>query len=72
MAESFVDITYSRDGGRNQSNVKRRSLGETGDFLKTVTVNRCGQSEQFVFTVRVTDPVKADLVACSVKVETER
>lgn len=69
---SFVDIRYSRDGGRNWSNWKQRSLGEAGDFMKRVRLYRLGRGRQWVFDVRVTDPVRADLIAGSIQVEQEQ
>ncbi len=65
----FVDIRYSKDGGRNWSNWKQRSLGEVGDFLKRIRVRRMGQGIHWVFDVRVTDPVRADFIAASVQTE---
>jgi hypothetical protein len=70
-SEAFVDIRYSKDGGRNWSHWKRRSLGEVGDFMKRVRVNRLGRGRQWVFDIRVTDDCRADLLAASVKVEGE-
>ncbi len=67
--DRLVDIRYSKDGGRNPSNWKQRSLGEVGDFLKRVRVRRVGQGIHWVFDVRVTDPIRADLIAVSVQTE---
>ena len=69
---SSVDFRYSKDGGRNWSNWRTRSLGELGDFQKRVQFNRLGQGRQWVFEVRVTDPVKRDLLAASYRLEPER
>ena len=68
---STVDIRYSKNGGRTWSNWKQRDLGETGDFLKRIAVRRLGSGRQWVFETRVTDDVRADLIACSVQVEGE-
>ncbi len=69
---STVDVRYSKDGGRNWSNWKARDLGEVGDFCKPAKLTRLGQGRQWVFEIRVTDPVRADLIACSVQLEGER
>lgn len=68
---SNVDFRYSKDGGRNWSHWRTRSLGELGDFQKRVQFNRLGQGRQWVFEVRVTDPVKRDLLAASYRPEGE-
>lgn len=64
-----IDIRYSKDGGRNWSDWSRHDLGDTGDFTKRVTRRRLGRGRQWVFQVRVTDPVKADILAASIKLE---
>lgn len=60
---------YSKDGTRNWSGWKPRSLGAVGDFMGKPTLRRLGKGEQWVFEVRVTDDVRADLFACGVQVE---
>lgn len=66
-----IEVCYSKDGGRNWSDWKQRSLGEVGDFMKRVKVNRLGQGRQWVFSIRVTDPVRADLIAAAMQIEGE-
>lgn len=66
---SYVDIRYSKDGGHNWSDWRRIPLGETGDFVKRVETRRLGQGRQWVFDVRITDPVRTDIIAASIKVE---
>ena len=66
-----IDFRYSKDGGRNWSDWKQRSLGDVGDFVKRVTFRRLGQGRQWVFDIRVTDPVRADLIAASLQIEGE-
>lgn len=67
-----VDFRYSKDGGHNWSNWRQCSLGNTGDFVKRVEMRRFGQGRQWVFDIRVTDPVKADLMGASTMVEGAR
>lgn len=66
---THIDIRYSRDGGHNWSNWRKMPMGETGDFVKRVHMRRFGRGRQFVFDVRVTDPVRADIMAASVLLE---
>lgn len=68
---STVRIRYSRDGGRNYSDWRERSLGEVGEFMKKVEVSRLGQGTDWVFEIAISDPVRADLMAASVQIEGE-
>lgn len=69
MTECFVDFRYSKDGGHNWSDWRRLSLGSTGRFVKRVETRRLGRGRQWVFAIRVTDPVKADIIAASIQAE---
>lgn len=67
--KASIDIRYSKDGGRNWSDWRRLDLGNTGDFVHRVTMRRLGRGRQWVFQVRVTDPVKADILGASIQLE---
>lgn len=62
-----VQIRYSKDGGNNWSAWVERDLGEVGEFQKRIRRYRLGQGRQWVFDIRVTSPVRADLIAMSVQ-----
>lgn len=62
-----VQFRYSKDGGHNWSGWVTRSLGEVGEFQKRVRAYRFGQGRQWVFDIKVTSPVKADLIAMSIQ-----
>lgn len=66
---NYIDLRYSKDGGHNWSDWRRLELGDTGDFVKRIETRRIGRGRQFVFEVRVTDPVKADILAASLQIE---
>lgn len=66
---SSIDVRYSKDGGRNWSDWRKLDMGSTGDFVKTLRMNRLGMGRQWVFDIRVTDPVRADLMAASIMPE---
>lgn len=66
---SSIDVRYSKDGGRNFSDWRKLDMGATGDFVKPLRLNRLGMGRQWVFDIRVTDPVRADLMAASVQAE---
>lgn len=63
---SSIDLRYSKDGGRNWSDWRKLDMGETGDFVKRLQARRLGRGFQWVFDIRVTDPVRADLIAGSI------
>lgn len=67
MTDRKVLLRYSKDGGHNWSGWVERSLGEVGEFQKRVRRYRMGQGRQWVFDVRVTSPVQADLIAASIQ-----
>lgn len=60
-----VDFRYSKDGGNNWSDWRQCDMGEVGDFVKRIEMRRFGQGRQWVFDIRVTDPVKACLMGAS-------
>jgi hypothetical protein len=60
-----MDVRYSRDGGRNWSDWRKLSMGATGDFVQRLQMRRFGRGRQWVFDVRITDPVRADIMAAS-------
>ena len=69
MSDRTVQIRYSKDGGRNWSAWRNRSLGELGEFQKRVITRRLGIGRQWVFEWKVTSPVRADMIAASLQVE---
>lgn len=69
MLDRTVQIRYSKDGGHNWSHWRDRSLGEIGEFQKRVQLLRLGQGREWVFHIKVTDPVSADLLECSINME---
>lgn len=66
---STVDFRYSKDGGHNWSAWRQKDLGETGSFVKRIEMWQFGQAQQWVFDIRVTDDVKADLLGAVTQLE---
>jgi len=62
---SSIDIRYSEDGGNNWSDWRKIDMGDTGDFMKRLQMRRFGRGRQWVFDFRITDPVRADILAAS-------
>lgn len=65
----IVRFRYSKDGGNNWSDFRDASLGEVGEFVRDIEWNRLGRGRQWVFDISNTSPVRADLLAASVKLE---
>lgn len=59
MTDRKVTFRTSKDGGRNWSSGKERSLGELGEYRKRVVLHRQGQARTFVLSFRVSSPIKA-------------
>lgn len=67
--DHFVEVRYSKDGGRNWSNWKRRSIGQIGQYQQRVKLMRLGVSRQWVFDIKVSSPRKRDLLGAVVTAE---
>lgn len=68
-ADHKLMFNYSNDGGRNWSNIRERSIGAIGDYLKRVKLFRLGAHRQFVGKIRISSPVKADLLGAVAQVQ---
>jgi|LNAP01.1.fsa_nt_gb hypothetical protein len=67
--DHFVEVSYSKDGGHNWSNKKRRSIGQIGQYEQRVKLMRMGRGRQWVFKITVSSPRKRDLLGAVVTVE---
>ncbi|QTX28706.1 hypothetical protein C5H23_11325 [Xylella fastidiosa] len=65
-----VLLRYSKDGGCNWSAWVARDLGDIGVYQKRVRRYRLGQGRRWVFDIRITDPVVANLLAMSLQAAT--
>lgn len=59
----MVDLRYSDDGGNTFTNFRQASLGAKGQYGKRVRFHGLGRAIQRVFHVRVSDPVRRDLIS---------
>lgn len=62
-----IMLQISRNQGRTYGNELWRPLGKKGEYLARPFWNRLGRGRDFVFRIRVTDPVKFALSAANVK-----
>ncbi len=67
--DHHVLVRYSKDGGRNWSNWKKRSLGAIGEYQQRVRFTRLGEGYRFVFQIQISSPVKRDLLGASLRIE---
>lgn len=65
----MIDFRYSKDGGRNWSEWRHLSMGSVGDFNQRLTARRIGRGIRWVFDIKITDPVRADIIGASAQVE---
>lgn len=65
----YVDLRYSKDGGHNWSDWRKLSIGEVGYFKRQVETRAFGQGVDWVFDIRITDPVKCDIMAAQIMAE---
>ena len=61
-------LEFSKDGGKTWSNTKFARIGRMGEYLTRVKWNRLGVARQFIFRVRVSDPVPIDVGGAFIEV----
>jgi hypothetical protein len=66
-----VMIQISRDGGETWGAERWCSLGQVGKYMQRVAVRRCGSGRDFVFRIRISDPVKRVLAGLSIRASAE-
>jgi hypothetical protein len=53
-----ITLDVSKDNGRTWSNPRLLSVGAVGKYMTRVIARRFGSARDFVFRIRMTDPVK--------------
>lgn len=66
-SDPLVMISVSRDGGRTWGAEQQISIGAIGEYTKPVSIRRLGTARDFVFKLRITDPVKRVLTGLAVR-----
>ena len=61
-----AELRYSIDGGKTWSDPLLASMGRIGDYKAELRYPRLGQSDDWVFELMVSDPVKRNLVGAYV------
>jgi hypothetical protein len=70
-ADPMVEFSYSDNFGRTWENFRAESLGKTGEYGKRIRFTGLGSSRNRQGWVRVSDPVKRDLIACTADLESQ-
>jgi len=60
--DHILRLRYSKDGGRNWSNWKDRSLGAIGEYEKRLRIRRLGEHVQIVFEFTTSSARKTDVL----------
>lgn len=69
MADHTVRIRYSKDGGRNWSNWKEKSIGAIGEYQQRVQWHQFGEARTIIFEIAVSSPRKRDLMGAVANIE---
>lgn len=67
-SDPLVDMAYSDDGGRNYGNFRQASIGKVGEYARRVTFSGMGRSRQRNYWIRVSDPVRRDLMGAEAEI----
>jgi hypothetical protein len=63
-----VDLQVSKDGGNTFYSVGYSSLGKLGEYTQRVIWNTLGAARDWVFKLRLTDPVKTVITGANVEI----
>lgn len=69
MSDRKVQVAVSKDGGHNFGDWREASLGELGQYLRRVRFRRFGVGRDFRLKIRVTSPIRADLLTAYIEAE---
>lgn len=64
-------LKVSRDGGRTWGSEMWANIGKIGKYLERVEFRRLGTARDFVFSLRITDPVKRVITGISIDADPE-
>ncbi|QWP79228.1 hypothetical protein J5226_12925 [Lysobacter sp. K5869] len=67
VSDHFCSISYSDDGGHNWSDPAMVSIGQAGEYRRTVELRQLGMTRERVWKVRISSPAKRDIIAAAWK-----
>lgn len=65
--DPVVELRYSDDAGRTWCDWKQRAMGKIGEYRKRVKFKRLGRFRVRTFHIRVSDPVRRELILATVE-----
>jgi len=71
-ANPVINLSVSKDGGNSFTSVGFESIGKTGDYTKRVIWRSLGAAYDWVFRLRITDPVNRVITGASAEIEVGR
>ncbi len=60
--DPYISMRYSNDGGHTWSNELVRSMGQIGEYNKSITWNRLGVAREWMFEFLISDPVAFSII----------
>ncbi|UKH48602.1 hypothetical protein [Vibrio phage vB_ValP_FGH] len=66
--DPIARLEFSKDNGKTWSNCKFARIGRMGEYLTRVKWNRLGVARQFIFRIRISDPVPIDVGGAFIEV----
>lgn len=67
-ADPVIDMQVSKDGGNSFTSIGFRSMGKVGEYTTRVIWRSLGSARDWVFRLRVTDPVKRVITGASAEI----
>lgn len=67
--DPIIEMRYSDNGNRVWSNWKQRPFGAIGEYGKRLRWHRLGRTRQRSFHIRISDPVRCDLISATLDIE---
>lgn len=69
MSDRKVTIAISKDGGHNFGTERQAELGELGQYQHRVRFRRFGVGNDMRVKVRITSPIRADILGMVAEIE---
>ena len=67
-SDPVIDLQVSKDGGNSFTSVGLRSIGKVGEYTTRVIWRSLGTARDWVFRLRMTDPVKRVITGASAEI----
>lgn len=68
-SDPMVQLRYSVDGGHSWSHSMARSMGKIGEYSKGIRWNRLGLAEEWLFEIRIAEPINFAIIDASINIK---